>query len=207
MCRLTWGGGYLGLSPSCLEGLFHFTVCLLHPHFLSQTRTRPFLPLSSSPSSPILWHRITGPNPCISFSSSIHPSICPHSSLPPSCPSFLSSAFLCSAVTLSSLAHVLLQAYSVPDAEFYCHSVYTGTLWVRASVTTSTMRASVIFVSDSNPVTSHREFHRRLFSLQSRCYEFFFVLCVYKVAILHLFLYSSSPLLPLTILTSNLVNT
>lgn len=31
------GGGYLGLSPSCLEGLFHFTACLRRPHFLSLT--------------------------------------------------------------------------------------------------------------------------------------------------------------------------
>lgn len=40
MCRLTWGG-YLGLSPSCLEGLFHFTACLLRPHFLSLSNTHP----------------------------------------------------------------------------------------------------------------------------------------------------------------------
>lgn len=98
------------------------------------------------PFFPILWHPITGPNPCFSFSSLIHPSIF----LPPSillC-SF-SSAFLCSLLTLSSLPHVLLQTYNVLDAEFYCHSVYTGTLWVKACVTTFTIQAYVTYLTQT----------------------------------------------------------
>lgn len=41
LCADWLGGGYLGLSPSCLEGLFHFTACLLRPHFLSLSNTPP----------------------------------------------------------------------------------------------------------------------------------------------------------------------
>ncbi len=44
-------------------------------------------------------------------------------------------------------------------------------------MTTSTMRASVIFISDSNLVTSCREFHSRLFSLRADALNSF-VLCV-----------------------------
>ena len=125
MCRLTWGG-YLGLSPSCLRGLFfHFTVCLLRPHSLSRNTQPSFsFPCHPHPFSPILWHPITGPKSplllflCIHLSihPSTHPSIHPCSSLPPIPLSFLSPAFLCSVVTLSSLPRVLLQAYSVLDA-------------------------------------------------------------------------------------------
>lgn len=173
MCRLTcWGGGYLGLSPNCLKGLFHFTVYFAHTSSLKHTPVLffPCHPHPSHPSCDIL-SQTQIPVP-LSLCPSIRPSILL---------SFLSSAFLCSVVTLSSLPHVLLQAYSVLDAKFYCHSVYTGTLWVRASVTTSTMQASVIFVSDSNLVTSCREFQRHFFSLRADAINNFLVcVCIYS---------------------------
>ena len=145
-------------------------------HCLSTSPTLPlakhtavlFFPLSSSPllAYPVTSHHRAQIPPFSSFSASIHPSIHPHSSVPPLPLSSLSPAFLCSAVTLSSLPRVLLQAYSVLDAEFYCHSVYTGTLWVRAFWGDFHYAGfSVISVSDSNAVTSCREFHTRLLSL------------------------------------------
>lgn len=79
MCRLTWGG-YLGLSPSCLEGLFYFTACLLYPHFLSLLNTyRSFsFCFILSP----LTHHVTPYQRLKSlFSPSSHPSI--HPSLHP----------------------------------------------------------------------------------------------------------------------------
>lgn len=120
------GRGYLGLSPSCLERLFHFCLSTSPPSAFS---------LSLSPSNPppipfFLRHSLVTylvasyHRPKSLFSLSFRPSIPPSSILL----SFLSLAFLCSAVTLSSLLHVLLEAYSVLDVEFYCHSVYTGTL-------------------------------------------------------------------------------
>lgn len=136
MCRLTWGG-YLGLSPSFLKGLFHFAACLCRPHSPSPSNTTH--PSYSShvtltpphPSCDILSQ---APNPCFLFLF-VHPSI--HPSVRPSLPALhrspsLSFTLLCSALTLSGLPHVLLQAYSVPDAEFYCHSLCTGTLGVRS---------------------------------------------------------------------------
>lgn len=121
--------------------------CLSISTLLSLSNTHSsFSLLVIHPPFPILWHPIIGPNPCFSFSSFIHPSLF----LPPSTSlSSLNSAFLCSVLTLSSLLHVLLQAYSVLDAEFYCHSVYTGTLWVKASVTTSTIQASVTYLTQT----------------------------------------------------------
>lgn len=115
------------LSPSNTH--YFFSLLVIHPPFF-----------------PILWHPITGPNPFFPFFSSIHPSIF----LPPSVLlSSLSSAFHCSVLTLSSLPHVLLQAYSVLDVEFYCHSVYTGTLWFKAPVTTSTIQATVTYLTQT----------------------------------------------------------
>lgn len=114
-------GGYLGLSPGCLEGLFHFmSVYFTHTFSLKHT----FVPFFACHTSTLLSHPITSPNPF--FFLSLHPSIHipPSFSLAP----FPRSAFLCSVLTLSSLPHVMLQAYSVLDVEFYCHSVYTGTL-------------------------------------------------------------------------------
>lgn len=67
------GGGLLRPVTSCLEGLFHFTVCLLRSHSLSQTYTHPFLSLSCPTLIPILWHSIISPNPC--FFLLVHPSI------------------------------------------------------------------------------------------------------------------------------------
>lgn len=91
-------GGYLNLSLSCLEELFHFAVCRLRPHFLSllQTHTNCFLSVILT----LLSHPVTsshGPKSLFSFFSSIHP---------PFLLSFLNSSFLCSAATLSSLLHV-----------------------------------------------------------------------------------------------------
>lgn len=95
-----------------------------------------FFPRHSHPTSPILRHPITSPKSLFSLSfSSIHPSI--HPPIRPSLPALhrspsLGFTLLCSALTLSGLPHVSLQAYSVPDAEFYCHSLCTGTLGVRS---------------------------------------------------------------------------
>lgn len=125
------GGLLRPVTKLSARASFHFTVCLLRPHSLSQKHTAVlFFSLSSSPllAYPVTSHHRAQIPPFSSFFASIHPSIHPHSSLPPILLSFLSPAFLCSAVTLSSLPRVLLQAYSVLDAEFYCHSVYTGTL-------------------------------------------------------------------------------
>lgn len=62
-----WGGGYLGLSPSCLEGLFHFTARLHTPPTHTHTDTHPVLVLSFSPSSSMWWRPIAGLNPCFLF--------------------------------------------------------------------------------------------------------------------------------------------
>lgn len=136
-----WLGGLLRPVTKLSGRAFSFHCLSVSLYFLSQTHIHPFLCLSSihpSPSCDILSQAQIPVS--FSLSSSIHPA----TRLPPSIfLSSLNSAFLCSVLTLSSLPHVLLQAYSVPDADFYCHSVYTGTLWVKASVTTSTVQASV----------------------------------------------------------------
>lgn len=64
-------GGYLGLSPGCLEGLFHFmSVYFTHTFSLKHT----FVPFFACHTSTLLSHPITIPNPFFfSFSSSIHP--------------------------------------------------------------------------------------------------------------------------------------
>lgn len=136
MCRLTWGG-YLGLSPSCLKGLFHFAACLCRPRSLSPSNTaRPFYSsrVALTPPHPSCGILPQTPNPCFLFLF-VHPSI--HPPIRPSLPALhrspsLSFTLLCSALTLSGLPHVSLQAYSVPDVEFYCHSLCTGTLRVRS---------------------------------------------------------------------------
>lgn len=132
MFRLTWGG-YLNLSLSCLEEFF--AVCCLRPHFLSllQTHTNCFLSVILT----LLSHPVTSsrrPKSLVSFFSSVHP--------PPFLLSFLCSAFLCSAVTLSRLLHVFCRltvcwTQSVPVIlyiQVLCDSDY------------SSVQASVIFV-------------------------------------------------------------
>lgn len=119
------GGGLLRPVTSCLEGLFHFTVCLLRSHSLSNIHPSLSFPvMPNSHTHPMTFYH-KPKSLFLSLGPSIHPSILSHSSI---LLSFLRCTSLCSAVTLSSLPHVLLQAYSVLDAGFCCHSVYTGTL-------------------------------------------------------------------------------
>lgn len=141
MCTLTWGG-YLGLSPSCLEGLFHFTACPPPPHPPPIAFPVILALLPNAATS----HRA----PKSLFSLPFHPSTLPSSiSL-----SFAGSALLCSALTLSSLARVFSHAYSVLDTEFYCHSVYTQVLWESGAAVTPTARAYALSASNLGCLTS-----------------------------------------------------
>lgn len=134
MNRLTWGG-YLGLSPSCLEGLFHFTACLSRP---------PHTPIALAVVLILLINAVASYRwPKSLFSLPFYPSTFPSSILR----SFAGSAFLCSAVTLSSLARVFLRAYSVLDTEFYCHSYMCRYLGIEAVITPS---VSAYVLSASN---------------------------------------------------------
>lgn len=117
LCADSLGGGGWGLLRPVTrrpERLSHITVCLL---FQTCILLFPCHPSSSHPS-----HDIPSENQTHFlkyFLSYIRPSF-----RVPSSVFFLSSSFLCSAGTLSSLPHALVQAYIM--LEFYCHFVYTG---------------------------------------------------------------------------------
>lgn len=108
--QAVWKVFFISLSVYFAPNSLSLTYTNTHPCLFF-----PFLVIFTLLTRPVTsYHR---PKSLFSFfSSPIHP----HSSS--------ALLFLCSALTLSSLPHVLLQAYSALDAEFYCHSVYTGTL-------------------------------------------------------------------------------